>query len=97
MELISKRDYDKWESSCRKIVTAPLKFLLFSAVIVTMGKKIQIGKLIANPLVKEEVVNKNQGRSAFLIKHTILFGTIAFATGAYFKKEFNKYFIFKEY
>ena len=31
------------------------------------------------------------------MKHSLVFGTFAVGVGAYFKKEFNKYTIFKEY
>lgn len=31
------------------------------------------------------------------MKHSVVFGTLAVAAGAYFKKEFNKYLLFKEY
>jgi hypothetical protein len=31
------------------------------------------------------------------LKHSLVFGTFAVGVGAYFKKEFNKYSIFKEY
>ena len=97
MKIFCDEDLEKWKLAKQKVFIAPITFFVVSTGLIILGKKFQINKLIANPLLKEDVLEKSKNRWSFLLKHTVVFGTLGVCAGAYFKKEFNKYLIFKEY
>lgn len=86
LKIVNPEDYDKWKQSKEKIILAPLAFCAGVTVLMLVGKKLQLGQLISNPLKKQSAVETTKNRWDFLIKHSILFGTLAVAAGAYFKK-----------
>jgi len=79
------------------IITKPLTYLLVSSSLVFLAKKMNLRRLIANPLREESLIAQNDKYWRYAALNGIIMGTVGFAAFAFYRSEANKVILYKKY
>lgn len=79
------------------IITKPIGYLLISSGLALLAKKLNIRRLIANPLRDEALIAKNDKYWRYATLNGIIVGTVGFAGFAFYRSEVNKIILYKKY
>ena len=79
------------------IITKPITYLLVSSSLVLLAKKMNLRRLIANPLRDELLIAKNDKYWKYATLNGIIVGTVGFVAFAFYRSEVDKITIFKKY
>jgi len=81
----------------RGLITNPLAYLIITSSLALAAKKINLRRLIANPLIEEESIQRNDKYWRFATRNLIGVGTVGFLGFSFYRLEINKILMFKKY
>lgn len=77
--------------------TTPFMFLAITSVLAIGAKKVNLRRLIANPLKDESEITKNDKYWRYAVLNGIMMGTLGFTGFAFYRSELNKIVLFQKY
>jgi hypothetical protein len=92
-----EEDLKRVDSLKRKVITMPLTFLILTSALAFASKRVNLRRLIANPLKDEAEISKNDKYWRYATLNGIMLGTVGFIGFAFFRSELNKILLFKKY
>jgi hypothetical protein len=95
--IFSREDLDEMKRLKQGLITRPLSYLLITSSFALLAKKLNLRRLIANPLVDEQSIQRNDKYWSFATRNLIGMGTMGFVSYSFYRLEINKIALFKKY
>lgn len=79
------------------LITRPLTYLIITSSLALIAKKTNLRRMIANPLIDEQSIQRNDKYWRFATRNLIGVGTVGFLGFSFYRLEINKILLYKKY